>query len=407
MTERDAGPQAGILPAVKPALKHGARIMFAASALMVAGCQTIVPRGTPPGGPVGPTEPTEPRPIEPGLPTDTQRHRIALLVPMSGANAGVGQSIANATTLALLDTKAEKVRITTYDTSLGAAAAAARALAEGNRLILGPLMAEDARVVGPIAQKAGVPVISFSNDTSVAGNGVYLMGYSPVQSIERVVTYARGKGMSRFAALVPRGTYGERAGTSLLRAVEGAGGTVVSMQPFDRSPTSITAAVKKLDAASPYDAVLIADGGRIAIQAAPILRKSVRGARAQVLGTELWNTEGTIAGSPALRGAWFASVSDGLYGQLATRYRARFGTTPFRLSSLGYDAVLLTVRIAQDWKVGTPFPARRLADAGGFAGIDGAFRFGRTGIAERALEVNQVNAGSFSVVDAAPKGFGE
>ena len=41
------------------------------------------------------------------------RHRVALLVPMSGANAGVGQSIANATTLALLDTKTDKGRITT------------------------------------------------------------------------------------------------------------------------------------------------------------------------------------------------------------------------------------------------------------------------------------------------------
>lgn len=402
MTETDAGLQAGILPVVK----RSARFLFAASALMVAGCQTIVPRGDQPTGPVAPEKPAD-RPLQPGLPTDTQRHRVALLVPMSGANAGVGQSIANATTLALLDAKADKVRITTYDTNLGAAAAASRALAEGNRLILGPLMAEDARVIAPIAQKAGVPVISFSNDSSIAGNGVFTMGYAPAQSIERVVTFARSKGISSFAALVPRGTYGERAGTSLLRAVESAGGTVVSMQPFDRQPGSITAAIKKLDASSPYDAVLIADGGRVAIQAAPVLRKSLRGAKAQVLGTELWNTEGSIAGSPALRGAWFASVSDGLYRQLATRYRTRFGTTPFRLSSLGYDAVLLTVRIAQDWKVGKPFPAGRLVDSGGFAGIDGAFRFSRNGIAERALEVNQVNAGSISAIDAAPKSFGE
>jgi hypothetical protein len=39
------------------------------------------------------------------LPTDTARHRVALLVPLSGENAAVGRSIANATTMALLDTK--------------------------------------------------------------------------------------------------------------------------------------------------------------------------------------------------------------------------------------------------------------------------------------------------------------
>ncbi len=400
MTESDAGRQAGILTVMG---RH-ARLSFAAMALLVAGCQTVVPRGQP-SGPVAPSGPKTGA-IEPGLPTDTQRNRVALLVPMTGTNAGVGQSIANATTLALLDTKTERVRVTTYDTGTGAAAAANRALADGNMLILGPLLADDARAVAPIAQRAGVPVVSFSNDTSVAGNGVYLLGYSAAQSIGRVVDYARGRGLRKFAALVPRGTYGERAGTALLRAVESAGGTVTSMQTFDRSPASITAAVRKMSADSPYDAVLIADSGRVAIQAAPLVRKN-GGASARILGTELWNTDNALLSSAAVQGAWFASVSDGLYRQLATKYKARFGTTPFRLSSLGYDAVLLTVRIAQDWKPGTPFPARRLTDAGGFSGIDGAFRFGRDGIAERTLEVSQVNAGSVATVDTAPRSFGE
>lgn len=400
MTETDALRQAAMFAA----MKRGARILFAASALLVAACQSIVPRGP---GPVRPTEPVPTAPdVTQGLPTDTQRHRVALLVPMSGPNAGVGQSIANATTLALLDTKADKVRITTYDTSMGAAAAANRALAEGNRLILGPLLAEDARIVGPIAAKANVPVISFSNDVSIAGNGVYIMGYNPGQSIERVVEFARGKGLSKFAALVPKGVYGERSGTSLLRAVEQEGGTVVSMQTFDRSPASMTAAVRKLQASSSYDALLIADSGRVALQLAPIVRKN-GGATARLLGTELWNTDRSIASSPALRGAWFASVSDGLYGQLASKYRARYGSAPFRLSALGYDAVLLTVRIARDWKPGTPFPASRLRDSGGFSGIDGAFRFGRSGVAERALEVSEVGAGTYTVVAAAPRAFAE
>jgi ABC-type branched-subunit amino acid transport system substrate-binding protein len=383
-------------------MKRGMRILFAAATLLVAGCSTVVPKGPGPAQPTGPVPSTRPDTTQ-GLPTDTQRHRVALLVPMSGPNAGVGQSIANATTLALLDTKADKVRITTYDTNLGAAAAVNRALAEGNRLILGPLLAEDARIIGPIAARAGVPVVSFSNDVSVAGNGVYIMGYNPNQSIERVVDFAKAKGLSRFGALVPRGTYGERSGNALLRAVEAAGGAVVSMQTFDRTPASMTAAVKKLQASSSYDALLIADSGRVAVQIAPIVRKN-GGAGARLLGTELWNTDASLSASQVLRGAWFASVSDGLYSQLASKYRARFGSAPFRLSSLGYDAVLLTVRIARDWQPGAPFPAARLRDSGGFSGVDGAFRFGRNGVAERALEVTEIGSG---VIDAAPRGFGD
>lgn len=400
MTETDAPRQAELFAS----MKRAAKILFAASALALAACQSIVPKGPGPVGPGGPA-PGGPE-VSEGLPTDATRHRVALLVPMSGPNAGVGQSIANATTLALLDTKADRVRITTYDTGAGAAAAVNKALADGNRLILGPLLAEDARIAGPIAARANVPVISFSNDTSVAGNGVYIMGYNPNQSIERVVEFAKGKGLSRFAGLVPRGVYGERSGTALLRAVEQSGGTVVSMQTFDRSAASMTAAVKKLQASSSYDALLIADSGRVALQLAPIVRKN-GGATARLLGTELWNTDTGLASNAGLRGAWFASVSDGLYRQLATKYRARYGNAPFRLSALGYDAVLLTVRIARDWKPGTVFPAARLRDAGGFAGIDGAFRFGRNGIAERALEVSEIGAGTFTVVDAAPRAFAE
>lgn len=383
------------------------RWLAIAGAGALAACQTIVPRG-----PVVPPErppvarPAEPRPpvVAPGIPQDTERHRVALLVPLSGPNAGVGRSIANATQLALLDTGSPDVRITQYDTATGAGAAAARALAEGAQLILGPLLSEDVRVVTPLARARRVPVVSFSNDTGVAGNGAYLMGYTPAESIERVVEYARGRGVASFAGLVPAGLYGERASTAFLRAVEGAGGQVVALQTYPRSAGGVTQAATRLNAKAPFDAVLVADGGATAAAAAPAVKRGSAGAR--LLGTELWNAEASVATRPGLNGAWFASVGDGLYRQYAAKYRARFGTGPYRLSSLGYDAVLLTVRIARDWRMGAAFPEARLRDPDGFAGIDGPFRFGRDGVAERALEVKEIRGGQTVTVSPAPATFG-
>ncbi|MBA3896569.1 MAG: penicillin-binding protein activator [Sphingomonadaceae bacterium] len=369
---------------------------------LLAACQ-VVPK-TPPR-PIA-TPPQQPRPeqVGPSLPSDAERHRIALLVPLSGPNAGVGTSISNAANLAVLDTGGARIRVTMYDTGASAAAAASKAIAEGNRLILGPLTADEARAVGPVARSAHVPVIAFSNDASVAGNGTFVMGYTPGESIERVVHYARGRGMTKFAGLIPAGLYGQRASTAFLHAVEDGGGKVVALQTYDRSQSAINSAITRLSPTAPWDAVLIADAGRIAVQAVPALRAK-GGGSAKILGTELWNTEGALANSPVLKGAWFASVSDGLYNQLAAKYRVRFGRSPYRLASLGYDAVLLVTRIAADWPVGTAFPASRLTDPGGFSGIDGAFRFGRDGIAERALEVQQVQPGGFTVVSPAPHGF--
>lgn len=372
------------------------KILAAAALAFLAACKTV------PSGPSQPPPPPE-RPTS-SLPTDTARHRVALIVPLSGPNGAIGQSIANAATMAVLDTNADNLRITTYDSATGVTAAAQRAIADGNRLILGPLMGEDTPTVAAAARNARVPVISFSNDTTVAGNNVYIMGNVPEQSIVRTVRYARSQGAGRFAALIPAGEYGERVSGAVLDAVRSSGGTMVAMENYDRSAPALTAAVRRLNTRGPFDAVLIADGARIALQAAPLLKP--RGTGPRLLGTELWSGEASVASSPALRGAWFSAVSDTRYRQFSDSYRSRFGNPPYRLATLGYDAVLLTLRIARDWKPGTTLPTGRLTDRGGFLGLDGAFRFDR-GVIERAFEVREVRAGGVTVVSQAPAKFAD
>lgn len=376
-------------------------------ALFVAGCASgprVIPEAPKPPVVEVPRERPVSRPITPGLPQDVERHRVALLVPLTGPNAGVGKSLQNATQLAILDTNTEAVRITTYDTAGGAGMAAQRAIADGNRLILGPLLAEEAREVAPIARAAHVPVLAFSNDASVAGNGTYLLGYSPAQSIDRVVDYAKSSGITQYAGLIPGGIYGERASTAFLRAVRESGGTVVAMETYDTRPGSMTTAITKLGR-SPFQAILIAGSGGSAVTAVPIIRRTSGGKTARVLGPELWNSDSGIGANAVLNGAWFASVPNNYYRQYATKYRARFGAAPYRLSTLGYDAVLLTVRIAREWRPGDDFPERRLSERDGFAGLDGAFRFGRDGVAERALEVQEIRGGTTVTVSSAPPNF--
>ena len=371
-------------------------LALASAIVLVAGCK-IIPKGPPVSGP----EPVATEAPSNALPTDRERHRIALLVPLSGSNAGVGQSLANATTMALLDTNAANLRITTYDTATGAQSAAARALADGNKLILGPLLNEDVRAVAAVARPARVPMISFSNDSSVAADDVFVLGHVPAQAVARVVSFARTKGMSRFAALVPGGEYGQRAGGAFTAAVRASGGNVVASESYDRGNTSIASAAQRLKAKAGYDAVLIADGARMATRAAPML-KAVGAVAPKILGTELWSGESTVLATPALRGAWYAAVSDARYGKFVSSYKARFGASPYRLATLGYDSVLLTLNVAREWKPGSLFPTRKLGDRGGFLGLDGAFRFAGDNVAERSWEVREVGAG---VVSPAPARF--
>ncbi len=374
---------------------------LACAAALLGGCSIIPKTETVATAP--PVDAT-PAPSATALPTDTTRHRVALLVPMSGDTAAVGQALANATTMALLDTNASNLRITTYDTARGAGEAARQAIVDGNKLIIGPLLASNVAAVQAQARIAKVPAISFSNDTQVASADVFLMGHVPEQSIRRSVQYARGRGSSVFAALLPEGDYGQRSFSALQNALRDYGGSLIANESYARGNTSIVGAAQRLRTKGGYDTVLIADGARLAIQAAGELKRS--GAdTTRILGTELWSGEATLSRSSAVQGALFSSVSDSRFKRFADSYEARFGSKPYRIATLGYDAVLLTLRVARDWKVGTNFPVREMYDPGGFLGVDGPFRFGRDGIAERALEVRQVTATGISQVDAAPTSF--
>lgn len=377
------------------------RNLLAAAAMTTLAACAVVPKG-PTTAPPPVATPTQ---SASELPTDTQHHRVALLVPMTGSNGAVGQSIANAASMALMDTNAKNLRISNYDTAAGAGVAAAKAIADGNQLILGPLLADDIPAVATAARSAKVPLISFSNDVNAAGRDVYVMGSLPGASVRRTVRYAHNQGVTSFAALVPKGGYGERTSETLISEVRAVGGTLLAMETYDRSTPSIGAAATRLRARGNFDAVLIADSGSLSAHAASLL-KTRGSATPRLLGTELWSGERAISTTPALNGAWFSAVSDARFPQFVNSYRNRFGAAPYRIATLGYDAVLLTLRVARDWKPGRAFPTASLTSADGFLGLDGAFRFNRDGVIDRALEVREVSGGTVKVVNPAASKFG-
>jgi len=221
----------------------------------------------------------------------------------------------------------------------------------------------------------------------------------------RTIQYARSKGAQRFAVIAPDGEYGARAENAMRQAVSAYGGEVVWTERYARGNTSIVSAAQRLKSHGGYDAVLIADGARLAAQAAGVLNPSGGSDKTRLLGTELWSGESAVTRASALGGAWFSAISDTRYKRFVDSYEARFGSQPYRIATLGYDAVLLTLRVARDWRVGRDFPESELLASDGFLGLDGAFRFGRNGMVERAFEVREVRNGSVVVVDNAPARF--
>ena len=388
------------------------RQAFLAGLLALGACaQHRQPAFTAPPPPPVPVQPA--RPTQPVLPREQVQNKIALLVPLTGPNGTVGRSIANAATLALTDVGKSSINLRIYDTGAGIDAATRKALADGARLILGPLLAAETKVASVAVAGRGIPVLSFSNDANLASREVYVLGYQPAQAIARVVGYARSVGVERFAGLIPAGVYGQRAGTAFLRTVEAAGGRVVVVANYTHTPAGMAAAIRTVagppriavtsPAAARFDALLIADAPASSATVARDLAHA--GLVTRLLGTELWATDPIIIATPALRGALFAAVPEARFRQFEARYRARYAATPSRLASFGYDGVLLANAIGTGWALGAPFPDAALRSAAGFEGVNGRFRF-VDGIAERQLEVREAAAGASRVVSPAAAGFG-
>src|SRR5579864_1296186 len=162
--------------------------------------------------------------------------KVALLVPLSGANADLGKAMLEAAQLALFNTESERLTLVPRDTAgtaEGAAGAAKSAIAEGAQLILGPLLAAEVEAVKPIARDAKINVIAFSTATQLAGGNVFLMGFQPRQEVMRGVAFARDKGLSRFAVLAPNSQYGHLMTDALRDAATAGGGSVVKAEYLD------------------------------------------------------------------------------------------------------------------------------------------------------------------------------
>jgi branched-chain amino acid transport system substrate-binding protein len=336
--------------------------------------------------------------------------RVGVLLPFSNGSPGtraLSASMMKSAELALFDAGNPNIVLITADegaTPEAAAAGARSLLAQGAEIIIGPLFSQSVNAVAPIARDRAVPVISFSTDRSVAGNGVFLLSFQPEIAVQRVVAYAAAHGHTAFGALVPETAYGHIVRKAFEEEVKAVGAKVTDVEKFVPASDAIAEPARAVAQTNP-DAVLIAQGGPLLKAIAPALAGAgAPNSRVKYLGTGLWD-DASIAREPMLAGGWFAAPAPEVEKGFDAKYRASFGQSPPQLATLSYDAVSLIALLAS----GTPykrFTPTALADPNGFSGVDGIFRFNPDGTSDRGLAILSVEQdGSFRVIDPAPTTF--
>ena len=373
------------------------------------------------------------------------RASVALLVPLTGSQARVGKDLLDAAQLALFDIAGEDFELRPYDTlgtARGARAAAERAINDGARLILGPLTAGSTRAAILPARRRDVNILSFSNDRSVAGEGVYVMGFLPHAQVDRVVGYAQAQGLRRFAAVVPDNAYGgamvdalELATEKTLASVEAVANyragadnlpdVIRQFALYDERRTDLLQQRAVLEARDdpiskqalarlgnretlgevPFEAVLLPAGGEEVLQLAPLLAfYDVDPVRVRLLGTWLWD-DPTLGKEPNMVGAWFAAPPPEARRDFEARFQTLYGHEPNRLATLAYDAVALAAILDAGADAGEPYATEALIVPNGFAGVDGIFRLLPSGEVQRGLAVLEIKRDGLSEIDPAPASF--
>lgn len=380
------------------------------------------------GQPVALT-PASPQSYQGASSTPTARSgQVAILLPLSGPHADIGQPMLQAAKLALdaPDAPALDVRDTT-GTPDGAAAAARAAIAAGDGLILGPLTSAETAAVAPIARAAGVAMLAFTNDPAQAQPGVWVLGITPGQQVRRLVTAVQGDGKTRIAALLPNNDFGRAMATALTQAAAARSLPPPDIRQYEPTMASINETARDLSDFAhrrgpidaqiraaraegtaegrrkaqeltrepipppPFDALLLGDTGEPLAEVAAVLPYyDIDASLVRILGPALWASTGSGGGQ--IIGAWYAAPDPAARAAFEQAYMAKYGAAPPPLSDLAFDAAAIARVLASHGG----YSARTLAQPNGFAGVDGWLALQPDGSVRRGLAVFEFQRGGGS-----------
>lgn len=448
-------------------LRHHFRSLALATlgGLFLAGCTT-----TGPGAP-GPQPEAELPEIDeedfvtvPQVGQDERAVRVAVLLPFTNESQNIetiAASMLKAAQMVAFESDDAPYLLIPKDTEgtpEGARARAEEAVREGAQIILGPLYSDSVTAVAEVTRAYGIPVIAFSSDSDVAGDGVYLLSFPPEAEISRVTEYAMANGYARFGLMAPFSSFGDRVAYAFSGEVYDRGGDIVHTERYERSAEAMIEPVKRmaqlaadeffpsyvtprltdvnanlaagahtmvngedsfmapidergtgviangvLDSGK-YQAVLLPEQGRLLRALAPLFPYyDVNIREVKLLGLSSWNNPG-LTREPALNGGWFAAPDPSLANGFKRRYERAYGEQPPRLASLAYDAALLTARLSQ-LPEAQRFSAQTIANPNGYLGADGLFRLREDGMVERGLAILEIRPSGIEVIDPAPTSF--
>ena len=372
--------------------------------------------------------------------------RIGVFVPLSGPRAVYGAQVSEGIEMALFQINDPRIELLYFDSADEAMLApiVKDGIDAGIDIAIGPLFSTQAKAAYPYFAAANIPVLSLSNNETIARSGLWVLGLVPEQQIDALLAEAVLKGHDEIAILSDLSAYGRAMTTHVTNRLKEFGISVANVMVVDGNvgadDAGLVASLKRFthykplgegaliqDTPPPYDSVILAGGADFVLKVAPLLSYYDLGPdRVSYLGTDLWASAGLL-GEPSLQGAFIATINPDLRKAFSARYKDLYsvddqsGKTASFLSQLGFDAMAvasnatITLPEAQktdndevgDENIGTlqaPIIQRLLSESG-FKGYTGAFRLLADGRNNRTYSLFEIQEGGLIPAAMEPKTF--
>ncbi|WP_347312625.1 penicillin-binding protein activator [Defluviimonas sp. SAOS-178_SWC] len=342
--------------------------------------------------------------------------QVALILPGGSGNSGdevLARNLKQAADLAIADLDGVQIDLRVYNagSDAGTSAAMARqAVDDGAKIILGPVFAEAANAAGVAVAGTGVNVLSFSNNTDIAGGNVFVLGPTFQNTANRLVSYAARSGKGRIMIVKDQTAAGDLGSRAIGIAAQRSGATIAGTASYAFSQQGVIDAAPQIAAqvrSSGANAVFFTadSAGALPLLAQLLPEAGVNSQTAQFVGLTRWDIPSATLSMPGVQGGWFALPDPGLAGQFQSRFMAAYGESPHPIAGLAYDGIAAIGALAKGGKTGG-LSAAALTQGSGFAGVNGVFRLLPDGTNERGLAVAQIQNAQVVVIDPAPRSFG-
>ena len=352
---------------------------------------------------------------------------IGLMLPLTGPHYSIGQSLLNASQLALYTSKNSNINFIVKD--VGETKNLTKSFYElvndDVELIVGPVFSEKLKVLNPMSRDENVKLISFSNNIDITSKNLSAFGLSPEDEIEKLLRYCDSKNLKRIKVILPENIYGNKIKDKILNLKkldlnidskffyydpknpdfyevskrvanyetrkENLKNEISRLSEFtDEISKAKIKKLKKLDTYGElnFDALLIIVNkfDELISFSSVLPYYDVDPKKIQYLGTSTWNKT-AIVKEPSLKGAIFTDIDQDSLEKFINHYEKYFKEKPHELAAFAFDIIGLIAKLQS--KDGSLTKLKTIETVS-YSGVTGKFRLLNSGRTSRTPEIYKI-----------------